>query len=938
MASWHTPSCITPSVTVIEGVPHCQNCDSVASIHSLVAQQPSPSAAPQDELGEPMNLWWPPSVPYTGQSGARREATGKDPSGHQIPTPGAGGEKVAGQGGKRPDSSPPSSPHAKVVRPSPVYDSALAAEEIRLICLSAVGDGDSGDDDDNNFPLHVTLEAYRHDECPEYETTSYTWGGEDNDSTLCHPLFVGQSWDVLLLTKNCWEMLRYLRPWKGIRMIWVDAVCINQDDPMERAQQVAKMRFIYQNCMRVVVYLGGDLISKSRSKRHHPPRHSLHEFDQVMKGSRSVATSSTANTLQDLLRRRYFTRVWVIQELILSRNAVIPAADVEFWADNLTPRSLALSSDPHTWDWESTAAPWVQFMGAGSFDGDSLYDILRRTWQSNAADPRDKIFGILGLLKPRATDPSLADAASLVPNYQITARHAFIGFFAHILINLGVTGVLMNASGLSATSGYPSWMPDWHVQKKLHVEEVVNKRDQTQFYPTTARAEAARIEPSDCILNLAPLSLEMVRERHPDEFLDRASFRWERAQLKRPSEDSWAERRQREPDLYDRISWRRHASIDPSTGTLSIKLRHLFQFRSSPLPEKIPNMYEVRERHVAMYIVTQEGGPPLDTLVPPGRNHLFCLEKEDGDPGYLLLFLRELDSASSPPEKTFKLVLCCSFCDVFITCPARPHSWHGEPRSIDLRRSLHTIIDEMLRQAGGTKVLDGSAHEAWKSRNTPDEWAMHQMFPGPGVTLRSILPIFQAVLNESRGQKPRFEDAYIRCLKDMLPQRLPRLVVESDTVDSKDGNCVVWVEMTLTAQAWEEHKSWYDIYGRGMETIPWQWRFASPTTKDWFGKGSWRPCDTKHWAPRKANQAVAVRVQVSALAKHMKGSLFCRQLSSLSSVAGAAAATGSCSEDETTMLQRGPRVDDYFVALREWPKELVDAFSADGDFWQVHIV
>jgi hypothetical protein len=69
------------------------------------------------------------------------------------------------------------------VSPSPVYAKQLDNDEFRLLFLSAVADG-AGD----NFPIHVTIESFRRDECPEYEAVSYTWAGEDEDMRFRHPV------------------------------------------------------------------------------------------------------------------------------------------------------------------------------------------------------------------------------------------------------------------------------------------------------------------------------------------------------------------------------------------------------------------------------------------------------------------------------------------------------------------------------------------------------------------------------------------------------------------------------------------------------------------------------------------------------------------------------------------------------------------------------
>lgn len=66
----------------------------------------------------------------------------------------------------------------------PIYGPTLAANEFRLACVSAAAK-------DEDKIVHVSLEVYSQTDCPEYETVSYTWGGENGDYTLCRPIFVG---------------------------------------------------------------------------------------------------------------------------------------------------------------------------------------------------------------------------------------------------------------------------------------------------------------------------------------------------------------------------------------------------------------------------------------------------------------------------------------------------------------------------------------------------------------------------------------------------------------------------------------------------------------------------------------------------------------------------------------------------------------------------
>ena len=175
---------------------------------------------------------------------------------------------------------------------SPPYDQKLSPTNFRLMRLDAVGDPDA--------PIYCELEMYEFGDCPEYEAVSYCWGGEDNDNQQRFPVFVGRYWDVLLQTKNCVDMLRHLRPRRGFRRVWADAICINQKDDIERGKQVACMSTIFRGCSRVVGFLGSDII-QSVPEGKHPLRLNRDELFTLY--------GNSLDQFRQLLQRRYFSRV-----------------------------------------------------------------------------------------------------------------------------------------------------------------------------------------------------------------------------------------------------------------------------------------------------------------------------------------------------------------------------------------------------------------------------------------------------------------------------------------------------------------------------------------------------------------------------------------------------------------------------------------------------
>jgi hypothetical protein len=87
----------------------------------------------------------------------------------------------------------------------------------------------------------------------DYVALSYTWG----DASVTREIFVD---DIpVSVTVNLYAALLQLRDHSRVRQgfrIWVDALCINQADLVERAVQVARMKEIYERAWHVVVWLG----------------------------------------------------------------------------------------------------------------------------------------------------------------------------------------------------------------------------------------------------------------------------------------------------------------------------------------------------------------------------------------------------------------------------------------------------------------------------------------------------------------------------------------------------------------------------------------------------------------------------------------------------------------------------------------------------------
>jgi hypothetical protein len=91
---------------------------------------------------------------------------------------------------------------------------------------------------------------------PPFEARSYTWGSPDDPVRISVRNASSSEFGHLAVTQNLAEALPYLRHEREPRILWIDAICINQQDVIERSWQVGKMSDIYSLAQYVVVWLG----------------------------------------------------------------------------------------------------------------------------------------------------------------------------------------------------------------------------------------------------------------------------------------------------------------------------------------------------------------------------------------------------------------------------------------------------------------------------------------------------------------------------------------------------------------------------------------------------------------------------------------------------------------------------------------------------------
>ncbi|KAJ9132152.1 hypothetical protein NKR23_g11400 [Pleurostoma richardsiae] len=416
-ARWHEQDCTRPDVALVDGGISCWSCGAVPDAHSVPESQLL-SLPPIEISQSGLNLRWPGSVVYSNISDAEHCE-------EQSPA-----EDQSASFASDPRSSDPRSAEPEIASSftHPAYADSLKSNEIRLLRLHA----GSGED-----PVHATFVAGRIKDVPKYEAVSYTWADEFGDLWRSKRMFLGKFWDILFVTSNCEAALKRLRHEKSDRLLWIDAVCINQEDRDERSHQVGLMRDIYSGADKVLAFVG----QSSEDSDH---------AVMLINYGAEFLTDVEKVALRNFFNRPYFQRLWVVQETVLSKSLEIYCGG--------RPAICCMTGD-FRWKLfvqEGLAPAWIQYLQAGTaFEPQDSIALLATTESCRFSDPRDRVFGLLGLIKD-------IEKHGLEPDYSLSAREVLIGIAAFLVQRHRLLAdVLNHASSGTRVSELPSWVPDW---------------------------------------------------------------------------------------------------------------------------------------------------------------------------------------------------------------------------------------------------------------------------------------------------------------------------------------------------------------------------------------------------------------------------------------------------------------------------------------------
>ena len=369
-----------------------------------------------------------------------------------------------------------------------------------------------------------------------YEAISYAWGSP----TPTHLVFSTSGHSSIPVTASADSALKAVRYAHKRRVLWIDGLCINQRDEVEKAQQVGIMGRIYGKAERTLVYLGEDedddfaytAYTLRCLQRHHEPGVPLEEQHALKRALKEVDFEhnetldhmvyaaylardmeyGSQDAFEPLLAfrrsffaRRWFKRLWIMQEVALSKQVIFHFAgqaipwgtimafynELDFWFHQ---RDQKFYGHPIVSDRSILGTKVVQQFGssdrttgptgfdfAGEFvalrhriaafdqpeeyygEGQGplsiqrhLIDLMYEMRHFRCGDPRDRLYAILSMFDEEIPLP-------LQPDYTpSTSASKVFSNISRCLISKGTFDVLAAAQGLPAHgTDLPSWAVNW---------------------------------------------------------------------------------------------------------------------------------------------------------------------------------------------------------------------------------------------------------------------------------------------------------------------------------------------------------------------------------------------------------------------------------------------------------------------------------------------
>ena len=331
-----------------------------------------------------------------------------------------------------------------------------------------------------NSEIHFRLRKRRLGDWKVYYALSYAWGPPD----FTHKIYSAEGY--IQVTQNLWQALRRYREANKIITLWVDAVCIDQANIRERSQQIVLMRRIYSESKHVLIWLGLEspsvLLAFEFIKRvvDLAVGRGIDNMDTMIDVILPMRTNEYQHAVTGLFAMSWFSRVWTYQEISCAADATLTSGslDIEFEYIHLFCLIWLYIEDAVWLKSNAAARALGQVAGLDFTKGhlsdqspvNSLFELVKRTRNRLATDPRDMIYGLVALASDKVPLP-------FAPTYEIAVNHLYEEFAAHVIRQNKRLDVFECCTFQPVVRECPSWVPDWRFSDEYALPINLEKGD-----------------------------------------------------------------------------------------------------------------------------------------------------------------------------------------------------------------------------------------------------------------------------------------------------------------------------------------------------------------------------------------------------------------------------------------------------------------------------
>lgn len=322
---------------------------------------------------------------------------------------------------------------------------------------------------------HVSLNS-----APRYTALSYVWGANTTGHEIRlngHQFYIGVNLLVAL------DQLRSYGEGFTTRHVWVDAICINQNDIKERSEQVGRMTEVYGGAFVTIAWLGSaETLDEPYYKAIFEGLQSRQSLMSMIRKANFQSTDLCNNDirrcLDQLIDDSWFCRVWTLQEGVLGDVCVVHLgpcsmsltafifrllSDLNCYLDYLDSQdsvvalnSLMVTKEVYDWVLEFRGSPTQTQEQNESVLANRLIFLLDASARRTCRERHDTVYGVLGLWKLARQTPL---PELLEPNYNRSYADMCHQYSVYILTNTANLNIIRVDGPIRFTT-VPSWVPD----------------------------------------------------------------------------------------------------------------------------------------------------------------------------------------------------------------------------------------------------------------------------------------------------------------------------------------------------------------------------------------------------------------------------------------------------------------------------------------------